>query len=81
MSKKKILFNIVVMHQSIKIYVHLLIILAREVVAVTKKEKSLSFQDGPTGSMSFVNIYQNVSLDPNLKKTIFEKLAFLSRRG
>ena len=26
--------------------------------------KSLSFQDGPTGGTSFVNIYQNVRLDP-----------------
>ena len=26
--------------------------------------KSLGFQDGPTGSTSFVDIYQNVCLDP-----------------
>ena len=26
--------------------------------------KSLSFRDGPTGGTSFVNIYQNVRLDP-----------------
>ena len=26
--------------------------------------ESLSFRNGPTGGMSFVNIYQNVRLDP-----------------
>ena len=34
------------------------------VVLQQSSNKSLSFRDGPTGGTSFVNIYQNVRLDP-----------------
>ena len=34
------------------------------VVLQQSLNKSLSFQDSPTGGTSFVNIYQNVRLDP-----------------
>ena len=32
--------------------------------AAAETEKALSFQDGPTGGTSFVNICQNVCIDP-----------------
>ena len=38
--------------------------------------KSLSFRDGPTGGTSFVNIHQNVRLDPLFKKINVDKLTF-----
>ena len=35
-----------------------------DIVLQQSLNKSLSFRDGPTGGTSFVNIYQNVRLDP-----------------
>ena len=37
---------------------------ATVIVLQRSSNKSLSFRDGPTGGTSFVNIYQNVRLDP-----------------
>ena len=42
-----------------KIFSHTCIIVLQQSL-----NKSLSFRDGPTGGTSFVNIYQNVRLDP-----------------
>ena len=34
------------------------------IVLQQSSNKALSFRDGPTGGTSFVNIYQNIRLDP-----------------
>ena len=39
-------------------------VIAFTIVLQQGLNKSLSFQDGPIGGTSFVNIYQNVRLDP-----------------